>query len=65
MSAQIITLKVVADPERPRFYSTDHVAKVHAFAPRTATCGVCGSSNHRASSCSHRPGPARDRLKVE
>ena len=65
MTAQVITLKVVTDPDRQRFYSTDHVAKVHAFERRGAMCAICGSPNHRASSCSHRPGPARDRLTVE
>ena len=65
MTAQVITLKVVTDPDRQRFYSTDHVAKVHPFQKQTAMCGVCGSPSHRSSSCSLRPGQARDRMSIE
>ena len=38
---------------RNRLYVAD--AEVHQLAAHQATCGICGSSRHRASSCPLRP----------
>ena len=44
-----------------RFYSTEHYAEVREFTPRIATCSICGSPHHRASSCKSRK---RDTLRI-